>query len=182
MKFSKRPYPLPLVGLLTVLTLMSGALASCAGIFRDKALNRVEEIINAAPDSAYQMLQAVDTTLLSEYDRMRYVYLHTRACDKLLGQRGRIAHDYYQEELLGQCLMAKGDLEGSLTHLGTASAMFPCKFYPRYEMYILNKRLGRVEECQRIRQEVRDMPIKIPSPQAEAYRKGILWEDSISIH
>ena len=79
----RRPCLLPLVGLLTVLTLMSGALASCAGIFRDKELNKVAEIIDAAPDSAYRMLQAVDTTLLAEYDRMRYVYLHTRACDKL---------------------------------------------------------------------------------------------------
>lgn len=50
---------------------------------RDPTLDEVEAVINARPDSALGMLVNMDTIALDGTGRARYVYLKTRACDKL---------------------------------------------------------------------------------------------------
>lgn len=59
-------------------------LGSCRGIdFKNAELTEAERIINTYPDSALGMIERIDASELTETDHARYVYLRTRACDKL---------------------------------------------------------------------------------------------------
>ncbi len=59
-------------------------LGSCRGLdFKNRVLTDAERIINTYPDSALGMIEGIDATSLTATDRARYVYLRTRACDKL---------------------------------------------------------------------------------------------------
>jgi len=101
-------------------------------------------------------------------------------CLSALKRRGLLVRDYYQEELLGELFLElKDDLE-ALHHFERASAMFPAKFYPRYQMFVLNRRMGNIDACRTIQRHVKEMPVKVPSEEADIYRRGILW-DSIQI-
>ena len=104
-------------------------------------------------------------------------------CQAALDKRAQIARDYYQEEMQGRLYLEKGEYENALRHFGIASAMFPVKLYPRYQMFVLNRRLGNLEACREIQRTVREMPIKVPSARADLYRRAILWDplqDSLS--
>lgn len=59
-------------------------LGSCRGIdFKNRELTDAECIINTYPDRALGMIEGIDASGLTETDHARYVYLRTRACDKL---------------------------------------------------------------------------------------------------